>query len=185
MKWRYSNQFFIVYINNLTDNMIRTLHEGLTGFEPYVGFADMTFAPRFKLYLSTVLANDCIKHKNIILMGHEDDRDNKEDVNMHSYLWEDSGYTCRSLQETYFGVLLSYKIERPVFQGFESDTEFSINAVSPNPLPIADFEVRIDESKLGYLATEKTGTLKRIGLLGGDLSQLQDMISEASCAATG
>jgi hypothetical protein len=175
--WRHSNQFFIVYINNLTKNMIKTFHEGLIGFEAYVGFADMTFASRFKIYLSTMLVNDCIKHRNIVLMGHEDDRDNKEDVNMRSYPWEDSGYTCRSLQDMYFGVLLSYKIERPVFKGFETDTEFSINAVSPDPLPIADFELRIDENKLSYLAAEKAGTLKRIGLLTGDLSELKSMIA--------
>lgn len=176
--WCYSNQFFIVYINNLTDNMFQTIHKGLIGFEPYVGFADVTFASRFKLYLSTMLVNDCIKHKNVILMGHEDDLDNKEDVNMSSYPWEEFGYTCRSLQGMYFGVLFSYKIERPVFKGFEVDTEFSINAVNSNPLPISNFEVRVDENKLGYLAAKKAGTLKRMGLIGSNLSKLKDMISE-------
>ena len=175
--WEYSNQFFIIYINNLTDNMVKSFHDGLISFEPYVGFADMTFASRFKFYLSTKLVNDCIKHKKIVLMGHEDDRDNKEDVNMRSYPWERSGYTCRSLQDTYFGVLLSYKIERPVFKGFEVDTEFSLNAVDPNPQPIADFDIRIDSEKLGYLANEKSGTIKRMGLLSGDLSELKAMIA--------
>ena len=84
VEWQYSNQFYIVYINNLSDKMVKTFHNGLTGFDPYVGFADVTFASLFKFYLSTMLVNDCIKHRNIILMGHEDDRDNKEDVNMSS-----------------------------------------------------------------------------------------------------
>lgn len=177
IEWLSSNQFFIVYINNLTDKMVKTIHEGLKSFEPYVGYADMTFASRFKIFLSTMLVNDCIKHRDIVLMGHEDDRDNKEDVNMRSYPWEDSGFTCRSLQDMYFGVLLSYKIERPVFKGFETDTEFSLNAVNPDPMPIAEFEIRIDEKKLGYLAAEKAGTLKRMGLLNGDLSELKAMIA--------
>lgn len=175
--WRYSNQFYIVYINNLTDKTVKTFHNGLSRFAPYVGFADTTFASRFKLYLSTMLINYCIKHRDIVLMGHEDDRDNKEDINMGGYPWENSGYICRSLQGMYFGVLLSYKIERPVFEGFEVDSGFSINAVHPNPLAISDFEVRIDENKFGYLAVEKAGTLKRMGLFSGDLTDLKKLIA--------
>ncbi len=176
--WRHSTQFYIVYINNLTDKMVETFHNGLLNFAPYVGFADTTFASRFKFYLSAKLVNLCIKHRRIILMGHEDDVDNNEDTNMHGYPWEDHGYTCRSLQGMYFGVLLSYKIERPVFEGFEVDSEFSINAVHPNPLPLSDFEIRIDESKFGYLTSEKAGTLKRMGLLDGDLSDLKKLVAQ-------
>ena len=178
VEWHDSNQFFIVYINNLTDNMISTLPNKLAGFEPFVGFADMTFASRFKLYLSTILLNICIKHKKTVLMGHEDDRDNQEDVNILRYPWSDFGYTCRSLQSQYFDPLLSYKIERPVLLGFESDTGLSINAVSANPLPITDFQVRIDEDKFKHLANEKKGTIKRMGLFESDRSRLRDMISE-------
>ena len=176
--WHHSTQFYIVYINNLSDNMFSILHDGLIHFEPYVGFADMTFASRFKLNLSTMLVNNCIKHKNTIIMGHEDDVDNKHDFNVRGYPWEDFGYTCRSLQGMYFGLFLSYKIERPVIQGFESDTEFSINAVNPDPLPVGDLEIRIDEKKFGYLARKKAGTLKRMGLPSDDVSKLRRTIAD-------
>jgi len=175
--WRHSTQFYIVYINNLTDKMVETFRTGLIGFEPYVGFSDTTFASRFKLFLSTMLVNECLKHRDIILVGHEDDRDNSEDVNMRSYPWEEFGYTCRSLQGIYFGVLLSYKIERPVFKGFEVDSEFSINAVHSDPVSFTDFEIEIDEHKFAYLAAEKSGTLKRMGLLGSDLTNLKKLIA--------
>ena len=178
VKWQSSDQFYIIYLNNLTDKMINTIHDGLSEFRPYAGLANMKFASRFKLFLSTMLVNVCIKHNDIILMGHEDDLDNEEDVNITGYPWETFGYKSRSLQEMYFGVLLSYKIERPVIQGFESDLEFSINAVNPQPLPISDLEICVRESKLDYLSKKKAGTLKRIGLLGEDLSQLQDIIYE-------
>ena len=176
--WHKSDPFFIVYLNNLSDNLINTLPNKLDSFEPFVGFADMTFASRFKMCLSTMLQNNCIKHKKIILMGHENDRDNQEDVNASGYPWEEFGYACRSLQRQYFDPLLSYKIERPIIPGFESDTELSINAVNPDPLPITDFEIRIDENKFKHLADEKRGTFKRMGLFGSDLSRLQDMIYE-------
>ena len=138
----------------------------------------MTFGSRFKLYLSTMLVNDCLKHGDIILMEHEDDRDDEDDVNLKCYPWEEFGYECRSLQGMYFGVFLSYKIERPILQGFESDTEFSINAVNPDPFPIDEFEIRIDEEKFGYLATEKHGTLKRMGVPSDNLCILKSLIAE-------
>jgi len=177
INWLHSNQFFIVYINNLSDKMIKTIHEGLKSFEPYVGYADMTFASRFKLLLSTMLVNDCIKYKDIVLIGHGDDLDSNEDVNMCRYPWEDFGFRCHSLQDMHFGVLLSCKIERPVFKGFEADTEFSLNAVDPDPMPLAEFEICIAEEKLGYLATNKAGTLKSMGLLTGNLPELNKMIA--------
>ena len=178
VEWHCSDQFFIVYVNNLTDNMINTFRNGLAAFEPFVGLADTTFASNFKCCLSTMLVNDCLKYKNIILMPHEGDRDNSEDVNLRKYPWEDFGYVSRSLQDMYFGVFLSYKIERPVVQGFGSDTVLSINAVNPDPLPITDFNILVDQNKFRYLSGQKTAILKRIGLLGGDVSGLQDMISE-------
>ena len=178
VEWRCSDQFFIVYVNNLTNNRINILRNGLAAFEPFVGLGDTTFASNFKWCLSTMLVNECLKHKNIILMPHEGDRDNSEDVNLRKYPWEDFGYLFRSLQDIYFGVFLSYKIERPVVQGFESDTVLSINAVSSDPLPIADFNILVDQNRFRYLSEQKTAILKRIGLLDGDFSQLQDMISE-------
>lgn len=178
VEWNSSDQFFIVYVNNLTDNMINTLRDGLASFEPFVGLAETTFASNFKWCLSTMLVNVCLKYKNTILMAHEDDRDNSEDVNLSNFPCEDSGYACRSLQEMYFGVFLSYKIERSVFQGFWADTVLSINAVNPHPLPIAEFNILVGQNKFRYLSDEKTAILKRIGFLDGDASRLQDMIAE-------
>jgi hypothetical protein len=122
--------------------------------------------------------NAYIKHRKVIIFGHEDDRDDAEDVNMSGYPFEDFGYTVRSIRGDLKVVLFSYKIERRVFPGFEVDTEFSLNAVSPTPLPLTKFAVEIDERKFGYLTREKTESLRRIGLLGSDSSELQAMIAE-------
>jgi hypothetical protein len=121
--YRHSSQFYIIYINNQTDRMVRRFHEGLCGWAGYVGYADTTYSSPFKTLLSTMLVNAFIKHRKTIIKGHEDDRPNEEDVNMSSYPFEEHGYTCHSVQSQLEGTLLSYKIERPVFPGFESDTE--------------------------------------------------------------
>jgi hypothetical protein len=175
--FRHSSQFYIIYINNLSDAMVERFHSGLREYPAYAGMADLTFSSILKFYLSTILVNAFIKHRRIILMGHEDDRDNEEDVNMVGYPFEEFGFSCRSLQSMLYGVLLSYKIERPVVEGFETDTEFSINAVSPLPMPLSEFEILIEEDKFGYLAREKAHSLRKIGLLDGDLSRLKEMIA--------
>lgn len=162
--FEHSTQFFIIYINNLTEVMVRRFDEGLTGYEAYIGYADTTYSSVFKLLISTMLANVFVKHGNIIIQGHEDDRDLDEDVNTSGYPFEDNGYVCRSVPSYLEGTLLSYKIERPVIEGFEEDLEFSLNAISGSPLPFTDFKVCVGEAKLAYLKSEKAGSMARAGL---------------------
>lgn len=42
-EFRHPTQFYIVYINDLTDAMVEQLDEGLKGYDAYVGIADMTY----------------------------------------------------------------------------------------------------------------------------------------------
>lgn len=162
--YKHSSQFYIVYINNLTDGMVQRLHQGLCGWDGYVGYADTTYSSPFKTLLSAMLVNSFIKHRKTVIQGHEDDRPNEEDVNMTAYPFEEHGYICRSVQSQLEGTLLSYKIERPVFPGFETDTEFSLNAISPNPQPLDGFTIEVEKAKLKYLKTKKAGSVAQAGL---------------------
>ena len=74
--------------------------------------------------------------------------------------------------------MLSYKIEQPVIEGFEVDTEMSLNAVSPMPLPLDEFTVEVEEAKLGYLQTEKTGSLEKAGLQSINSAELAQLIKD-------
>ena len=159
-----ANQFYIVYVNNLTEHMMEHFDANLSQYYGYVGFADMTYYSKFKVYLSTMLVNSFIKHGNIVLQGHEPDRDNAEDVNMSGYPFEENGYVCRSIDADLMGVLLSYKIERPVFPGFEVDTEFALNAVVDTPIDIQNFDIEVEKNKLQYIIKKKFGSISRAGL---------------------
>lgn len=172
----HPTQFYIVYINNLTDAMIKRFDDGLRGYDAYVGIADMNYKSRLKIYLSTMLTNSFIKHRNIIIQGHEPDRDETEDVNMLGYNFEASDFTCRSLSADLMGLMLSYKIERPVFPGFESDTHFALNSVSASPLPIENFAIEIADSKLEYFNSQKLGSMSRAGLLNITSQELSEII---------
>lgn len=182
-EFRYSEQFYIIYINNLTPSMIEKFDEGLAEYEPYIGYADTTYTSVFKFYLSTMLVNLFIKHGKIILQGHEDDLPNNEDLNTCGYPFEDYGYECRSIQEYLKGTLLSYKIERPVFEGFEVDTEFSLNAVNPLPLPLNDFSILVEDAKLEYLKDAKAGSIERAGLEQVSAAELADLIASKISAS--
>ena len=117
VNFQHPTQFYIVYINNLTDPMVQSFDKGLSQYCGYVGIADTTYGSLFKTYLSTMLVNSFIKYGKVILQGHEPDRDVDDDVNMSGYPFEENGYVCRSISSDLMGVLLSYKIERPVYRG--------------------------------------------------------------------
>lgn len=176
--YQHSNQYFLVYVNNLSETMVGTLHEGLSGYQPYVGYVDMSMPSRLKIYLSSVLPATYILHKKTVIMPHEPDRPNTEDINMHGLQLESCGLIPRSLQDDLFGVFLTYKIERPVLAGFESDTELSLNAISEQPSQLNGFNVRLDVEKLGYLMGQKDGAMKRLGLLNASAEEITSLIQD-------
>lgn len=176
LQFRHSTQFYCVYINNCSADMVRVLNEGFRSFAPYVGYVDVTYSSMFKTYLSLGLANGYIKHGSTVIQPHEDDLPDDANQNTLGYPFEEAGLRCRSIPDMYFGLLLSYKIERPVFAGFESDQVLTLNAVSSSPRDIANCAIEIDERKLGYLNVAKAGTLKRLGVLGEPRATLEDLI---------
>ena len=172
----HGTSLYCVYVNNLSDAALTTIHESLSSFPAYVGFIPTTFASRAKTYLSSILVNSYLKHGSTIIMGHEDDRPNDENANLIGYPFEDFGYRVVSLQSSYFDLFLGYKIERPVFRGFEVDTEMSLNAVSTTVLPIDGFTVELEEAKLDYLKSEKLGKLEKAGIADFDGEELAKLV---------
>ncbi|WP_375592312.1 hypothetical protein [Chitiniphilus eburneus] len=183
IEFHHPTQFFVVYVNNLTDAMVKRLDEGLAGYSAYAGIADMTYGSAFKNYLSTMLVNSFIKHGNIIIQGHEPDRDPSEDVNMSGYQFEKNGYTCRSVCGDLMGVMLSYKIERAVYPGFEIDTEFSLNSIGLSSADLNEFEIEITTAKLEYLKSEKSGSVARAGLEETTTEALSELIRKKISAS--
>jgi hypothetical protein len=158
--------------------MLSNIRAALSRYKGYVGWADC-YSPSFlKTCFSTMLCNSFLKAKRVIIQGHEDDRENTEDVNMVGYPFDKYGCTCKSLQSMYSDLFLNYKIERGVYSGFESDTLFSLNAVSSTVVPLTDCEVEVEEAKLQYLRENKTGSMKKSGLLSLAKEEVQTKIYE-------
>ena len=178
----FSDAPYCIYLNNLTGDALTKLHAGLSKFPAYAGYISATHASLAKTYLSTTLPNAFLKHKTIVLMRHEDDRPDEEDVNMEGYPFEDFGYHVRSVPSMYFDMFLSYKIERAAYPGFEADTEMAQRAISGVAVPLSNCHVYIEEAKLVYLRTHKAGSLHRASLDTLDRSALMALI-EAKVAA--
>jgi hypothetical protein len=173
---RYSPYYF-AYLNNLTVADAARIDQGFKAHPAYIGMLDVDFDTPVKTFLSTFLVRDFIKHRKIIIKGHEDDRDPDENHNLSLFDFDQFGLTVRSLPLMYYGVLLSYKVERQHMPQ-DGDRRFSLNALTPAPRMIDDFEVQLDEAKWRYLEDEKGGSLKRAGLAGLDAAGLAARIRE-------
>lgn len=176
--YRHSSQFYVVYINNLTDTAFQKLADGLLDYEAYVGCVNTTYQSFFKTLLSMMLVNLCLKVGSKIIQGHEDDRDDAENVNLSGMPFEKNGYDCISLRSDLEGVFLSYKIESPVFNGFEADRKMSINAVNASPSTLDGFDVQVEDAKLAYIKGAKGGSMHHAGLEGVSLEELQAIIKQ-------
>ncbi len=166
---------YFVYVNNLSSSMPRRLHEQLRGFAPYLGYLDLTFASPLKGYLSTLLVRAFIKHRNLVILGHEDDRPDHENFNLSLFDFDGVGLAVRSVPLLLYELFLSYKIERLTLER-ERDTGFSLNAIGVSSRQLSDCEIVIDDAKLKYLRTEKSGSLKRAGLAGLAVDEVEDRI---------
>lgn len=173
-----SPMLYAVYVNNLTDQMMADIHRGMEDYPLYIGYVDTTYGSMFKALLSTQLIHAYVQYRGVTIGQHEDDRHEDENVDLVGLGLDEGGYKMRSVPGTNFMLLLSYKIERPVVEGYETDTLFSLNAISPIALPLESCEIEIDPRKFEYLSIEKAKSLEGLGLLDGDVDQLKVMIHE-------
>lgn len=169
---------YCVYINNLSKNSMEKLHSSLSKYPAYVGYLPATYQTLAKTYLSTTLTHLFLKHGATIIMGHEDDRPDEENINIVGYRFVEYGYNVRSLRATHFDLFLSFKVERAVYPGFEADTEMALNSISPVAVPLAECSIQLEESKFKYLKEQKDGKLRKGGIAHLSQSELENLIAE-------
>ncbi len=176
--FKHSTLIFGVYINNLSSTAKEKIHSELVSYTPYIGHVPTTFLSRAKIYASTTMAGFLLKKGKTIIMAHEDDRPNEENINITLYNLEQSGYKVFSLQGYYFSIFLSYKIERPAFYIDTSDIEIALNSITSNVRPLEELDVILDEAKHGYLIKEKLGKMKKARLAEADRTQIEQLIKQ-------
>ncbi|MGH9959205.1 MAG: hypothetical protein ACREBC_19100 [Pyrinomonadaceae bacterium] len=156
--------------------MSERIDQGLSVYDPYIGYIDATYSSRMKDYLSLTLGPVYLKARGKVICGHEDDVSNDENFTMALWPFERNGYDCISLQSMYFGLFLSYKTERAVWPGFENDTNFALIALTDFRRCLSDFIVVVDETRRRYLRLGKGASLERAGIENMTALELGAMI---------
>lgn len=155
---------FVVYVNNLSGEALAAIHEGLKTHSGYLGYVPCTNASLTKTFVTMYLMNFGIRHKNTMILGHEDDQPNTENYNLHVHDYTALGLKIRSVQLMYFGIFLSYKPEQMLLLESDDDLEIAVRAMSMDVAQFSDFTVFIEDEKFKYLTTEKDGKLALAGL---------------------
>ena len=175
-----TNQYFVVYFNRLTQKEFEEIHKALKPYNWYYGYTELYESSELKSYLSIILVNKFIKHKNYIIMSNPDGAFNEEEnINTHWYPYEDNGYKIISIDEENFDTFLSYKIETVHLS--EEDFAYSLNALYPKFEYMSDLKFDILDDKWKYLNRRseegKKGKGEIMSILADELKDKESFVS--------
>lgn len=176
--FQHPSQYYVIYINNLSSQQQDMITKAFQSVKYFVGYVDMTFSSHLKTLLAYCLTCVGIKYQNIMILPHEDDREDTENINNRGYPFEDYGFTIKSINEIYFSLFLSYKIEAAFTD--PEDLKYSLNAICfPMPVePVFKLPVFISEAKVKYLRENKRGIMEKLGLEECSVEELSKLIRD-------
>jgi hypothetical protein len=170
---------YVLYVNNLSEDNITAIDSKLRAHKAYLGYVPCTYASLAKTFVSMYLVNLVIKQGDTVILGHEDDRPNTENHNLHLHDYTALGLRLRSLQSMYFSLFLSYKPEWILMEESDDDLEIALRAMSDAVAPLTEFTVVIADDKFEkYLKTAKLGKLKKAGVADLTKAELETAIRE-------
>ena len=163
------------YINNLTTLHKDTIISSLKNYSAFVGYVDTTFMSLFKSLISRSLISICIKHKDTMILRHEDDIDDNENINNCGYKFEKYGFNYISIKQMYYDLFLTYKIESILAD--QEDLDYSIKAIAPH-YEIGTSSIYVDKNKMEYLNLEKDGLMEKLNLKDYTSDDLETLIRD-------
>lgn len=176
-KYVHSSQYFLIYINRLTESQRLKIVEGLYPYSWFTGFADVTHSSHFKSYISNILTPVCIKSKKRVIVSHPSDYADEENVNMRGFPFESNGFKLSSINDDSYGAFLSYKIESELPD--KDDVSFALNALFPKFDPFEKIDLCISDDKWNkYLTETETGKGRIIELLGYNSTDKERFVNE-------
>lgn len=168
---------FVLYVNNLSERALADIDAKLRHHKAYLGYLPCTYASLAKTFTTMSLMNLVIKQGNTIITGHEDDRPNTQDHNLHLHDYVAQGFRLKSIQSIYFSTFLAYKPEHMLLIESDDDLEIAVRAISPIVAPLNEFDVLIEDAKFQqYLHTVKLGKLQNAGLAELTKAELETAI---------
>jgi hypothetical protein len=174
--FKNSCQYYLIYINNLTDEKINYIVNGLKQNLEFIGYFDFTYSSLMKEYISNIIGQRYLIHKKNILLnsGYYEYLD--ENINNTQYDFEKYGFQIKSISDMNYSMFLTYKIERKYYDIDISDQMFSLSAVSNKTEALNKFNVIIEDKKLEYLLNKKKGSMKAGELYSLKKNEIEKLI---------
>jgi hypothetical protein len=173
-----TGQLCAIYLTNLNERRKTKLLGGLLEYGPFIGFIEAHYQSQHKNWLSVILRSTYVKHGSTFIGRHEPDIEHVAEYNLGWWPLDEHRYRCVSLpSDLHYDPFLSYKIERAVFPGLESDTLHGLSTISDDPQDLDDFTVFVDPPKVKYLRSEKAGILEVAGLTEVTSEELEAQIA--------
>jgi len=154
-------QYFVVYINNLTDHMVLKLLHELERLKYFVGYCNLSYSSYLKNAVSASINQQLLLHDKKVLQVSIDGE--FEDVNYTHFDFENTDFKIINIDGYQYYSFLCYKIKRDFFEIDVSDQVFSVNSVCQRTDIINDYEVIVDDNKFKYLLDNKSGSVKSVG----------------------
>lgn len=173
---RHTSQLYCVYVTNLSPTAFARLLAGVSAYDGFVGHAECSYSSTFKDWMSTTLVGRYVKLRDIVVGECEDDVVPGAGYNLAGWPWDDHGCVVKSIAATYFGLFLTYKIERRVLPG-DTDPEFALIAISGQPSALDTLKVSVEEAKHAYLCDQHGPSLARAQLIGLDVEALGRLLT--------
>jgi len=161
--YKMANQYFVVYVNNLTKNALDKIDIVQRKYPSYVGYIDMSFPNLLKDILSTCIGVRFIKIKNkICIPTPEDDLENARGYVCYSF--DEKRDSIVGIEDVLFSTFLSFKIQRSFFSFDVNDQILGLIAVYDSSVNLSEFSIILTDKKLKYIKENKNGSLKITGL---------------------
>ncbi|MDR0300101.1 MAG: hypothetical protein LBI13_08535 [Streptococcaceae bacterium] len=169
----YASQYFAVYLNNIDENEINKIVEGLREHVWFLGFADVTQFCFVKELVAHSIGQTALKFKNKVIVPQMEDEIDANDLTM--YPFSKYGFEVVGINEWYYGLFLEYKIETEIVD--EVDLLLSLNALNENPIPLDQFKILVEPEKFEYITKNEKHNLNIIRKVGIDQMSIYDFES--------
>ncbi|WP_124065895.1 hypothetical protein [Clostridium sp. E02] len=171
-----ADQYFMVYINNLVQDEIKQIIEGLCRFDAFIGYGDMSYSNTLKDVLAYYLGQCCIQYGKIILLSHEDDISNDQNVNLPGYDFKSCGFQVASIQQYYYLNYLEYKIESRLLD--KSDLIYCLNSISECPQDYEDYDIIVEPKKFEYIKNKNSSVIYSTGIDTMSLEDITELLQD-------
>lgn len=171
IRWVHSEQYYFVYVNNITRNRAETMLQALKEENLYIGYGNFTFGSDLKDLLAYLLGSVCIKYKDKILFPSESEGEEER-----FYHFQRHGYRLIPIKPEYYFSFLDYKIETDFCD--EMDKTDSLNCICPFYVDLSQVNVKVPEEKITYLRQAKARIMKRSGFELFGTEEMEDLLKQ-------